>query len=381
MEEEKVGARLEEDWGVVEGLLPEGWQARARECGALRRGRGIADARTLLRVMLVHLAQGCSLRETAVRAAQGGLAQVSDVALHKRLRNCGAWFQWLGMELMRRWVALQPQQVFGAYRVRVVDGSVVREPGATGSSWRLHYAIDLSTLRCDEVILTEPTVGESLQRFAVRRGEVLIADRGYAQPAGIAYVKRHGGEVVVRLNLRNVPLRHPDGSAFDILAALRTLPPAACGQWPVRVAGRGGDFAARLCAVRKSATAAAAARERAAAESRHHGHAVQPDTLEAAGYTFVLTTLDERVAPAAILEMYRGRWQIELAFKRLKSLLDLGHLRKSDPVAAQAWLQGKLLVSLLIEALRVAAERFSPWGYPLRDAPAAVPLARDGAAA
>lgn len=70
--------------------------------------------------------------------------------------------------------------------------------------------------------------------------------------------------------------------------------------------------------------------------------------------------------------MYRARWQIELVFKRLKSLAGLGHLKKHDPQAARAWLQGKLLVALLIDALRMASEAFSPWGYiELADASAA----------
>ncbi|MCA3219628.1 MAG: hypothetical protein ING59_13920, partial [Burkholderiales bacterium] len=71
--------RLDEDWRLVQELLPQGWEAKARELGALRRGRGIVDAATLLRVMLIHLAQGCGLRETAVRAREGGLASVGDV--------------------------------------------------------------------------------------------------------------------------------------------------------------------------------------------------------------------------------------------------------------------------------------------------------------
>ena len=89
---------------------------------------------------------------------------------------------------------------------------------------------------------------------------------------------------------------------------------------------------------------------------------MQPETVEAAGYVIVLTTLCE-VEPALILELYRYRWQIELAFKRLKSLLQLGHLKKTDPVGAKAWLQGKLFVATLIEMLIAVGERFSPWGY------------------
>ena len=107
-------------------------------------------------------------------------------------------------------------------------------------------------------------------------------------------------------------------------------------------------------------------RRQALRESHKKGHKVRPETLEAAEYTFVFTTLPaDAFSPAKVLEMYRGRWQIEIVFKRLKSLLGLGHLKKTDVGLSKAWLQGKLLVAFLIEALVAAAERFFPWGYPL----------------
>ena len=87
--------RLDEDWHIVQNLLPEGWQAKARELGAMQRSRGFSDPGVLLRVLLIHLGQGCSLRETVVRASEGGLIQVSDVAILKRLRGCGEWFKWM----------------------------------------------------------------------------------------------------------------------------------------------------------------------------------------------------------------------------------------------------------------------------------------------
>ena len=70
-------------------------------------------------------------------------------------------------------------------------------------------------------------------------------------------------------------------------------------------------------------------------------------------------------ASQTLLELYRCRWQVELGFKRLKSLLQLGHLKKTDPQGAKAWLQGKLLIASLIEALIAVGDRFSPWGYRL----------------
>jgi Transposase DDE domain len=380
--DEDILAGVAEDWQIVLRVLPLGWQDKARELGALRRCRQFADAATLLRVLLIHLAEGCSLRETAVRAAEGQLVTVSDVALLKRLRVSGEWFRWMGEELMRRWMMprLVRPLLDAGLRVRIVDGSTVSEPGATGSTWRLHYAVGLPSLACDEVHVTDTAVGESLCRFAVAAGDLLIADRGFATRKGVRHVHEHGGAVIVRMNLTNLPLADGEGQPFAVLPHLRTLKAGGAGDWPVAI---GEDkkglqpIAGRVCAIKKSQTAAERGRARAARGSRRGGHQVRPETLEAAEYIFVFTTLGAHVPAPAILEMYRGRWQVELTFKRLKSLLALGHLKKVDPQGAKAWLQGKLFVAILIETLIALAERFFPWGYPLALDSPALPLAGD----
>jgi hypothetical protein len=51
-----------------------------------------------------------------------------------------------------------------------------------------------------------------------------------------------------------------------------------------------------------------------------------------------------------VIALYRLRWQVELAIKRLKSLLDLDQLRaKQGSQLAEVWLHGKLLYALCIE--------------------------------
>jgi DDE family transposase len=380
--DEDILAGVAEDWQIVLRVLPLGWQEKARELGALRRYRQFPDAATLLRVLLIHVAEGCSLRETAVRAAEGRLVTVSDVALLKRLRVSGDWFRWMGEELMRRWMTPRPVQPLldAGRRIRIVDGSTVNEPGATGSTWRLHYAVGLPSLACEEVHVTDTSVGESLRRFQVAPGDLLIADRGFATRNGVRHVAQHGGAVIVRLNLTNLPLSDGEGRPFALLPQLRTLSADRMGDWPVAVRedSRGLlPIAGRVCAIKKSHTAAERSRAKAERESRRGGHQVKPETLEAAEYIFVFTTLGADIPAPAILEMYRGRWQVELTFKRLKSLLALGHLKKVDPQGAKAWLQGKLFVAILIETLIALAERFFPWGYPLAPDSPALPLAGD----
>jgi hypothetical protein len=352
---------LNEEWEVIERVLPGGWQEAARETGALRRARGFKDAAALLRVLLIHLVEGCSLRETAVRADAGGLAKASDVALLGRLRGCGPWFRWM-VEQMSRRLSRTAQEVVAGKRVRLVDATVVCEPGATGSTWRIHYMIDLSTLACEQLEVTRPDAGETLTRFAVHKNDVLMADRGLAHRRGIRHVVEHGGDVVVRSNMGGVPLEDDRGHPIALLPKLRKLAVGQVRAWPARVRDDRGTIPVRVCALKKSAAQRRKAQAKLREVAARKGRQLQPETLEAAGYVVVLTTLPD-VSAQQVLELYRHRWQIELAFKRLKSLLQLGHLKKTDPVGAKAWLQGKLFVATLIETLIAVGERFSPWGY------------------
>lgn len=357
-------ASVEQDWGVVTAMLPVDWQAKAMELGAVRRLRGFSSIEALLRVLLIHLADGCSLRETAVRAHAGNLADVSDVALLKRLRGCGPWFQWMAQEMAANMaLPMAAGALLTGRPVRLMDGSIVCEPGATGSTWRLHYALNLHTLSCDEVHVTEAKEGETLTRFTIHAGDVVMADRGFTNRRGVRHVVDHDADVVLRMNLTNLPLEDSQGQTLALLPLLRTLAIGCAADWPAQIRDDQGIIAVRVCAYKKTLAQTLAAQEAMQREAVKKRREVKPETLEAAGYVIVLTTLMKPDA-CAIMEFYRRRWQVELAFKRLKSLLQLGHLKKIDQDGAKAWLQGKLLVACLIETLILTAERFSPWGYP-----------------
>ena len=356
-----------QDWPYLVTFFPEGWQQKAKDLGALLRCRKFPDAESLLRILLIHLADGCSLRETAARAKHGDIVAVSDVALLKRLRASGEWLRWMAEQVMLKWIDKQPSAVFDEHlNIRIIDGSSIQEPGATGSTWRIHYSICLPSLHCDEVHLTTPKVGESFKRFTVKHGDLLIGDRGYAHGPGIAHVANSGGHVLVRVNLQTIRFVNPDGTPFKLVEYLRTLSGQKIGDWDVWVENNNNQrIAGRICAIKKSRIAAEKAQRKALKENGRKGAKVKPETIESAAYIFVFTTLDRNVSPTSVLEMYRGRWQVELVFKRLKSIVGLGHLKKKDLGAAQAWLHGKLLVAFLIEALIVAGDRFFPWGYPI----------------
>ena len=353
-----------DDWALIERLLPVGWQEQARKLGALRRAREIADAGTLLRVLLVHLADGCSLAETAARAAELGWCEVSPAAVFKRLRGAEQWLRWMAEQLWRR---RRSVPILPGRRVRVADATIVTETGRTGSEYRIHYAIDLSDLRCDHFEVTDHHTGESLRRLPVKKGDLILGDRGLAKGPALADVTDRGADVIVRAGVSTLPMFTPEGRRINLLARLRRLRLGRAEEWPASIREGKRDIAGRLVAIKRSARATKRARRRVVVKAQQNGYkAASAKALEAAGYVMIWTSVGRKELSAArVLELYRLRWQIELAFKRCKSILGLGQMPKHDDTSCRAWLHGKLLTAFLVERLIEEASAFSPWGYPL----------------
>jgi hypothetical protein len=357
----------EEDWELLLSFFPTDWRQLAQSTGALKGLRQDKSEENYLRVLLMHLGCGLSMRETVTRAQEGHLADLSDVALLKRIRKSQDWLFELCRALFEE-RGLRPRAGAGK-TLRLIDATEVKEPGKTGSLWRIHYSLRWPDWKCDFFKLTAVEgkgTGESLQHFPLRAEDHVLADRGYCHASGIHYASQCQAWLTVRLNPDGIVLQDSAGVAFPLLAKLKPLQQTgATAAWKVWVPYPGrGPVTARLCVIRKSKAAIALAHKKLRRKASKQGSQLQPETLVYAQYVMVLTTFPERDFPAAvILQLYRFRWQVELVFKRFKQIAQLGHLPKHDPRSAKAWLYGKLFVALLTEKLIQQARALSPWGY------------------
>lgn len=364
---------VDDEWLVVRQFLPADLDKSAKDHGAMRRKRGqITSAEQLLRLLLLHVAGGLSLEQTTSRARVRGLADLNAMALHKRLCASRQWLQALTAHLLEGIKAhLQPNEDCWnlGRRVRILDATDIQEPGSSGTDWRVHYSLRLPEMCCDFFELTDVHGAESLRRLPVEPGDLVLVDRGYNDRKAVAQVRDQGGEVILRYNSGAFPLLGPKGTRFDPLEKLRTLEIGESGEWDVQFEAGEERIAARLCAVRKSPEQTRRALAKVRRKAQKNTARVRSTTLEFAQYVVLITTVkaSEMKLPV-VLEFYRARWQVELAFKRLKSLLELGQVPKKKAESSQAWMQGKILTALLIERLLCEARFFSPWGYHLREA-------------
>ncbi len=364
---------IEGVWPSLLAALPAGFDlaAMARASGAFCRARGIKDAAALLRVALAYGGSDLSLREASAWAEAAGVAQVSDVALQKRLRRADSWLgQVLQALLAARLAAVEGIEAEAGpdgRRCMAVDATSLCEPGADRKTWRLHVGYDLRRGGAVQVALTDIHGGESLRRFTFRLGDPAIADRGYARPGDLRGVVEAGADLLVRLGWNSLRLLKPDGTLFDLFEALAAIAgedgeAAVCvdERKPGAQPGAPGPVW-RLVMHRKTPEQARVSQDEVRRTAKKRGRAPDARSLEAARYVILLTSLPREGCPApAIASLYRMRWQIELAFKRWKGLGGLAGLHAKNPNLARAWVYARLIVALLAEQASRAGPAFPP---------------------
>jgi hypothetical protein len=347
-------ANVATDWDVITTQLPADWRELAEKMGLLEErpehiGAKVADIEPILRLVLYQAGASDSLRATVARGAALGLLAISHVALHKWMKKLGAYL----VALLSRMVAtasFAPEKWCG-FDLIAGDATTVQRPGSKGTTARVHYALRLSDLTPRHIDVTDEHGGETARRFRAEPDELWLLDRGYSNAAGVASIRDRGAHITVRVNRATLPLYDKRGKRIDIMARLRETDARErvrqCRAF-VHVGER--RIPGRLCWVRVPQDKAAQARERARREAEG---SCDDDTLSAAEFVFVFTTVLHGLSATQILTAYRARWQVELDFKRSKSIRGLDRLPNFLPETIHSWICAKLLLQLV--AVRMAS--------------------------
>jgi hypothetical protein len=318
--------------------LPIDRVASAREFPAFARARKIKTPQELLRVVLLYCGLDQSLRTVAGNLTLLG-ERITDSSVLARLKACEPWVKALLPPLLPALPTL-PTLPAG-YRLSVRDGWSVEAPGADGTDYRLHLRLDWISLTFLEIVIRDAPTAESLRHFALGVGDSALVDRGYCQPAALVETHQQGADWIVRGH-RGMPLWTPTGEVFDLAGTLQAVPLTQAVVTPSVQVGPATSperVAASLPACRLPEAQANAARRRCRRRAQQSGQTLKAATLYLAGWVIVVTPLAPAVWTAeTIRALYRVRWQVEVAIKRWKSLLQAGQLRaKAEGTLASLW--------------------------------------------
>lgn len=352
---ETVALHDESEWAYVLTLLPPDLEESARQNAALVRCRNIPDAGALMRLALAYAVSDLSLKDVAGWAHGLGLAEITGPGLFYRLRESEAWLERVLAQTLQSQVGAGVESHLS---VRVVDATVIHGPGATGTEWRAHVLIDPGAGGFRAVELTDAGGGEGYGRHRVSAGEVIVGDRAYATARGLWSMHSAGAYVVARMNPHTIRLCDASRNLIWLRSKEEEVPQVGGVEFSVLVPvppGKSNKSHKSWPLTRAIAWVPA----RAVAARTRLGEVI-----------WLLTTLPvEQATPCKLMQLYRLRWQIELFFKRLKSLLHLDTLPSRQGPTARSWMLARFLAAALAQELVQPAGPLSPWGYQLRPPP------------
>ncbi len=329
--------------------------ALAQQTKAIERKREIDTGANLLRLALARGPGGLSLSQTAAWATMLGLAEISDPGVKYRLDKA---VEFLDAVMARQLAAKAPGAAvrWAGRTLRLSDGSCFRQPGAKTTSWRLHAVYDLGRGGFTNLELTDKHGAETIERGAPMPGEIRIGDRGFARAPSLHRFRQQSGnqaDFITRVGWAAFSLIGQHGADFDLIAHLGQLP-ADMASYEVMVRVRLGPLdpalPMRLIDGARHPEATEAARKKLRAGTSRKQKVLDPRRLVAAGLVILGTSLPVEFYPAdEVLAVYRLRWQIELAFKRLKSLLGMGQIPTRTERASRSWLTAHLIMALLCD--------------------------------
>lgn len=349
-----VDARLDvtADWETIRSYLPANYEQLAEDYKQVQTQYGNAKIRTadeLLRLALLHVGADLPLRQTVALMAEAGGPDLSHVRLHKKMLRATPYFRAL-VQSMVNTTSADPERWAG-YEVVTVDASSVCGPGADNADARLHVQMRVTDLDFLNVRVEGLEVGESFKRFRWQPGQLAVGDRGYCNAPGIGWVVMQGADVLVRVGRGTLPLSDPSGVHIDLMSWLRSLPGYEARERDVLIRDHEHrrEIRGRLIAIRLPVAQADKARARL---KRERGGKVTDLDREAAAYVVLFTTAPKsRLDASRCVDLYRLRWQIELLFKRWKSLCGFDRLPNYLDETITAWLYAKVLLALLMQRM------------------------------
>lgn len=341
--------------------LPVGYEEDCFEQGAITRMRGVSCPADLMMLSMFHLQNGCTLLEISEVARITKLGEMSDVAFMKRFEKCGNWFKTINNKIATQGlIDYQKPKWLEEKIVVAVDASDVTEKGRSGRTYRLHYALDIFKMGSVEHLITDVKVGESLINFNLKPGYLVIGDRAYSTIRGIEHCEKNGSEFILRMRKNSFTVKNEQGEPVDFLETIKSTGNEDYADVQVFATNLNGDkVPIRICAKKKDPEAIIRTQKKLKRKESKKQCRISDETKVFNEYIVVVTNLNDTITADEVLEAYRLRWQVEIYFKRLKSILDFGELPKRRPGSVITWLNGKLMIALLIEIL-LSKTSFSP---------------------
>lgn len=350
IKQEKYLQEVLHNWDKkIQGKLPEELEEIAKQTGSISRKRGVKTAEDLLKMLFLYACCNISFRILALASSVLGIAEISDTAWKKHFQKAVPFLQEILHRNLKHLIGSEntPEQM----KVKLIDGSIIRQSGALQSQQRIHMCYNLNENIMEQIKVTDLHTAESLSVFDMQKGDLIMADAGYGTATNYLEARRQGAEVILRITPSHISLYDADGNKISILNRIKEAKKK--GEEIVEIWGfckhQGEECFVRVIAEKLSKEQEKKARKRKLRKAKKNQQQIKEDTLFYAGYLILITSLGVEYCAEEIFHLYQSRWQVELLFKRFKQNFSITLIKAGSASYAEAMVLLWLIIWTIAE--------------------------------
>lgn len=324
------------------------------EAKIIRRKRVLKSLRQLMTAIYLYFEENLSFQRLSdLMACRYGIV-MTDVAWNKQFLKAAPYL-WEAIQQLQAKAVVQAEdeakEILNCSSIYAIDATNFSVQGGKHTVARVHTLYSINEHRSISAEITDHHATESLQRFPLQSGAVYFADRAYGTSKQLAYALEQKAYFVIRLGWKHIKLFYdadchkslliPDlmkGDAFSAIAYFKY---------------RNNVYYIRLVGTKIPEEKQENARKRILRKASQNQRKVSSKTLEAAKWMVLATTFSDDISDLEITQAYRLRWQIELHFKRSKTLLNFHKLRRSSAPYRFAIVSLWIFLVFLLSALQL----------------------------
>jgi hypothetical protein len=188
-------------------------------------------------------------------------------------------------------------------------------------------------------------------------GDLVLADLGYFKAGTFRRYHDNGTFFLSRYLAFTTVCQAETGAPIDLGETLRRFRGDFLEMSVIMGCAKTDQTPCRLICMRVSEQAANKRRRKLLQKARDHGHTPSQAHLALCDWTLLVTNVPAELLPAeAAYHLYRVRWQIELIFKQLKSVMRIHRSDTGVESRLRCELCGKLIMAVLIHRVHACLQ-------------------------
>lgn len=303
----------------------------------IQRKRTIKSCASLINAAYLYIFEQLSYRRLSYEMAIRYCICMSDTAWRKRLIHFIPVFLEVCQQCISEDAAQSNQSYFHTKSpIFALDTTVIPVEGGQSSPTYIHTCCSLKDHSLEQSHITDCHTAESVKNFKISPNALYIADRAYGRTNQMAYMIKNQAHFIFRISPNQVCL-YRTRNLEEKLNFEELLSGGAFFK-TVYIQSDKDVFEVQLFGAPIPEDKIEQALKRAARQAQKKQFDRSEISFEYSKWLFLVTSLPaSETSENRMLNLYSDRWQIELLFKRAKSLLHFHRARRAtdDPKKAQ----------------------------------------------